>query len=107
MCVSRFAHCVKLMGRDMIGQLHGSVRCAERRLQTWLNTLRQRRRPGHGRWNRRRATRCRTPVSRCSERRGKAGVYNCIVHLKPHHQLDEIGASFRLVTEFGPRHAAA
>jgi predicted component of type VI protein secretion system len=39
------------------------------------------------------------------ERRGYAGVYNCTVHLKPHHQLDDIGASFRLVTEFAPRNA--
>jgi type VI secretion system protein ImpD/type VI secretion system protein ImpC len=40
------------------------------------------------------------------ERRGRPGVYNCTVHLKPHHQLDEVGASFRLVTEFAPRNTA-
>jgi type VI secretion system protein ImpD/type VI secretion system protein ImpC len=34
-------------------------------------------------------------------------VYNCTVHLKPHHQLDEVGASFRLVTEFSQRNATA
>ena len=39
------------------------------------------------------------------DRRGAPGVYNCTVHLKPHHQLDEVGASFRLVTEFSQRNA--
>jgi predicted component of type VI protein secretion system len=34
-------------------------------------------------------------------------VYSCTVHLVPHHQLDEIGATFRLVTEFSQREAAA
>jgi type VI secretion system ImpC/EvpB family protein len=104
MCVSRFAHCVKLMGRDMIGSYMepGDV---ETRLQRWLNQYIS----GGGLANADVTARYPLQDARVEvqERRGKPGVYNCIVHLKPHHQLDEIGASFRLVTEFAPRHAAA
>jgi predicted component of type VI protein secretion system len=30
---------------------------------------------------------------------GKPGVYGCIIQLQPHFQLDDIAASFRLMTE--------
>lgn len=104
MCVSRFAHCVKLMGRDMIGS-YMDPSDVQNRLQTWLNRFVS----GGGLATAEVTARYPLQDARVEvqERRGKAGVYNCIVHLKPHHQLDEIGASFRLVTEFAPRHAAA
>jgi hypothetical protein len=35
LCVSRFAHCVKMMGRDMVGSFK-TPQEIERRLQTWL-----------------------------------------------------------------------
>jgi type VI secretion system protein ImpD/type VI secretion system protein ImpC len=104
LCVSRFAHCVKLMGRDMTGSFLDPSEVQER-LQQWLNgfiggtglaTL---------------DSTARYPLQDAQvevrERRGSPGVYNCTVHLKPHHQLDEVGASFRLVTEFSQRNANA
>lgn len=103
MCVSRFAHCVKLMCRDMTGSFAdpGDV---QQRLQRWLNLYIS----GGGLANAEVTARYPLQDARVEvqERRGRPGVYNCVVHLKPHHQLDEIGASFRLVTEFAPRHAA-
>lgn len=103
LCVSRFAHCVKLMGRDMIGSFLDPSD-VEKRLQRWLNgfvsgglnTL-----EGTAQYPLREA---RVEVR---ERRGVAGAYNCTVHLRPHHQLDDVGASFRLVTEFAAHSAAA
>lgn len=103
LCVSRFAHCVKLMGRDMLGS-YLDPNDVELRLQKWLNKFVS----GSGVDSA--DVTARYPLQEAQvevrERRGKPGVYNCIVHLKPHHQLDEVGASFRLVTEFAPRHTA-
>ncbi len=104
LCVSRFAHCVKLMGRDMIGSYTEVVE-VETRLQRWLNGFIS----GIGSGGAEVTAKYPLLDARVEvrERPSRPGVYNCTVHLKPHHQLDEIGASFRLVTEFGPRRAAA
>lgn len=104
LCVSRFAHCVKLMGRDMTGS-YADVNEVESRLQLWLNRFVS----GGGLASADVTARYPLQEARVEvrEHRGKPGVYNCTVHLKPHHQLDEVGASFRLVTEFAPRNATA
>jgi type VI secretion system protein ImpD/type VI secretion system protein ImpC len=95
---------VKLMGRDMIGSYLDPSE-VESRLQLWLNKF-----IGGGSLANAEVT-ARYPLQEARvevrENRGRPGIYNCTVHLKPHHQLDEIGASFRLVTEFAPRQAAA
>lgn len=102
LCVSRFAHCVKLMGRDMTGSFLDPVD-VQLRLQKWLNGF-----VGGSGLATFEST-ARYPLLEAAvevrERRGAPGVYNCTVHLKPHHQLDEVGASFRLVTEFSQRNA--
>jgi type VI secretion system protein ImpD/type VI secretion system protein ImpC len=104
LCVSRFAHCVKMMGRDMVGSFLDPEE-VQLRLQTWLNGFIS------GGGLRSPEVTARYPLQEARvevrERRGAPGVYNCTVHLMPHHQLDDIGASFRLVTEFTQRHAHA
>ena len=104
LCVSRFAHCVKLMGRDMVGSFLDPSD-VQTRLQRWLNGF-----VSGGALASQAAT-AKFPLLEARvevrERRGSPGVYNCTVHLKPQHQLDDIGASFRLVTEFGQHNAAA
>jgi type VI secretion system ImpC/EvpB family protein len=104
LCVSRFAHCVKIMGRDMVGS-YTEVTEVESRLQRWLNGFVS----GIGSGGAEVTAKFPLLEARVEvrERPSRPGVYNCIVHLKPHHQLDEVGASFRLVTEFLPRQAAA
>lgn len=104
LCVSRFAHCVKLMGRDMTGSFL-DPNDVEKRLQKWLDRYIG----GSGLSSPEVTARYPLQEARVEvrERLGRPGVYNCTVHLKPHHQLDEIGASFRLVTEFAPRNATA
>jgi len=104
LCVSRFAHCVKVMGRDMIGSFMDPSD-VESRLQKWLDGF------VSGGTILDPDMTARFPLLdarvEVRERRGHPGVFNCIVHLRPQHQLDDVGASFRLVTEFAPRRAAA
>ena len=104
LCVSRFAHCVKMMGRDMLGSFLDPAD-VQSRLQNWLNGF-----ISGGGMNSLETT-AKYPLLEAKvevrERRGYAGVYNCSVHLRPHHQLDDVGASFRLVTEFAPGGATA
>lgn len=104
LCVSRFAHCVKLMGRDMVG----SFKTAEE-MEGQL-----------GRWFRKfvnasssAATEsgARYPLREAKievrERADRPGVFGCTIQLQPHYQLDEVGAAFRLVTDFQAPRAAA
>ena len=104
LCVSRFAHIVKLMGRDMIGA-NREAPDIEFELQRWLNRYVS----GLGSGGAEITAKYPLQEARVEvrEKRGKPGVYGCTVHLRPHHQLDEVGAAFRLVTEFTPRRAAA
>jgi type VI secretion system protein ImpD/type VI secretion system protein ImpC len=95
-CVSRFAHYVKIMGRDMTGAYQTPAEI-QRRLHDWLmrfttsNT-------GAGP-----ETMARYPLRDASvtvgEVPGKPGVFSCTVQLQPHFQLDDVAVSFRLMTE--------
>jgi len=40
------------------------------------------------------------------EQPGRPGVFGCVVHLQPHFQLDDVSASFRLVTDLTAPRAA-
>jgi type VI secretion system ImpC/EvpB family protein len=104
LCVSRFAHCVKLMGREMVGSFLEPSE-VENRLQRWLNKFISG--IGSGGFE----VTAKYPLQQArvevNEKRGRPGVYSCTVHLMPNHQLDEVGASFRFVTEFAPRQSAA
>lgn len=104
LCVSRFAHIVKLMGRDMVGAFM-SADDVESRLQQWLNKHISGLIGGN-------EVAARYPLRDAKvevrERPGRPGSYGCTVLLQPHYQLDEVGASFRLVTDLSaPRAAAA
>jgi type VI secretion system protein ImpD/type VI secretion system protein ImpC len=104
LCVSRFAHCIKLMGRDMVGS-NREAEDVEAELQKWLGRFIS----GLGSGGAEVTAKYPLLEARVEvrERRGRPGVYGCTIHLRPHHQLDEVGAAFRLVTEFAPRRAAA
>jgi type VI secretion system protein ImpD/type VI secretion system protein ImpC len=95
-CVSRFAHYVKVMGRDMVGSLQ-TAQEIQKKLQTWLLKFStSATSPGPD-------TMAKYPLRGASvvinEVPGKPGVYGCIIQLQPHFQLDDIAASFRLMTE--------
>jgi type VI secretion system protein ImpD/type VI secretion system protein ImpC len=94
--VSRFAHYLKMLGREAVGsfQTAGEI---ERRLQTWLsNYVNSNPRGGSD-------MRARYPLVSgqvtVAERPGKPGVFGCTILLRPSFQLDDVSATFRLVTE--------
>ncbi len=103
LCVSRFAHCVKLMGRDMVGSFK-TADDIQRRLQKWLQGFTNVS-TGIGDGGARYPLRdARVEVR---EKPGQPGVYGCTILLQPHYQLDEVGASFRLVTDLQAARQAA
>lgn len=103
LCVSRFAHVLKLMGRDMIGSFAGPDE-VELRLQKWLNRHVSGLAGGGDVAARYPLRDARVEVR---ERPGRPGIYGCTIHLQPQYQLDEVGATFRLVTELRAPRAAA
>jgi type VI secretion system protein ImpD/type VI secretion system protein ImpC len=95
-CVSRFAHYIKIMGRDMVGSFKSSDEI-QRHLQNWLMRFASASSsPGA-------ETLAKYPLRGAAvtiaEIPGKPGVYGCVIQLQPHFQLDDIAASFRLMTE--------
>jgi type VI secretion system protein ImpD len=104
LCVSRFAHYIKLLGRQFIGtmQTADEVQAA---LSTWLFdyvTSSDDASPD---------ARARFPLRdakvEVKELPGRAGVYSCVLFLRPHFQLDDIATGFRLVTQLAPAATAA
>jgi len=95
-CVSRFAHYIKVMGRDMVGSFQ-TADGIQRHLQTWLM------RYASANVSAGTDTMAKYPLRDAqvtiSETPGKPGVFGCVIQLQPHFQLDDIAASFRLMTE--------
>jgi type VI secretion system ImpC/EvpB family protein len=100
LCAARFAHHVKMKGRQMVGSFRTAGEI-ERSLQAWLLQYVNANLSGGG------DTRARFPLvnGRVSvqELPGKPGTFGCVMHLQPHHQLDDVSASFQLATELGGR----
>jgi len=96
LCVSRFAHYVKVIGRDMVGSFKTAEE-VEAQLQAWLTEY------VNTSLSAGPEMRARYPLvgARVTvrERPGRPGVYGCVIQLQPHYQLDDVTASFRLVTE--------
>ncbi|SDB68240.1 type VI secretion system contractile sheath large subunit [Belnapia rosea] len=104
LCVSRFAHCVKMMGRDMVGSFK-TPQEIERRLQTWLMQYTSTTSGAAGESGARQPLRSSRVEVR--EKPGQPGVFGCTILMQPHFQLDEVGAAFRLVTDLSAPRAAA
>ena len=103
LCVSRFAHYLKVIGREWIGSLKSAEEC-ERKLQTWLYGYCS---AGD---NLSFELKARHPLQdgRVSLREipGSPGAYECSAWLKPHLQLDQAVAEFQLTTTLqGVHHA--
>jgi type VI secretion system protein ImpD/type VI secretion system protein ImpC len=100
LCASRFAHHLKMKGRQMVGSFKTSNEI-ERSLQTWLTQYVNANLSSSG------EGRARFPLvaGRVSvnELPGKPGSFGCVVHLQPHYQLDDVAATFQLVTDLGGR----
>lgn len=96
LCASRFAHYVKTIGRDRIGSF-ATATDFEEHLRQWLRSYCVANDDASN------AVKVRYPLRdadvQVRDVAGRPGTFGCILHLKPHFQLDEIQASFRLVTE--------
>jgi type VI secretion system protein ImpD/type VI secretion system protein ImpC len=96
LCASRFAHFVKIIGRNMVGAFKTASEI-ERELRDWLSGYVNTNLAGGP------ETRARFPLVSANvsvrERPGRPGVFGCTVLLQPHFQLDDVSATFRLVTD--------
>ncbi len=104
LCVSRFAHYIKVMARDLVGSFKTADEI-ERRLQDWLRGY------INSNVNAGPDTRARSPLLNgkieVREVPGKTGVFGCIIQLQPHFQLEDLATTFRLTTDFNANRRAA
>ncbi|MFI4874875.1 MAG: type VI secretion system contractile sheath large subunit [Blastopirellula sp. JB062] len=96
LCVSRFAHYLKVMARDKIGS-NLEVDEAERWLNSWIsNYVCDPTTAGD-------ETKAKCPLAdarvEVREVKGKPGWYEAVAWLRPHFQLETLEASMRLVAE--------
>lgn len=103
LCVSRFAHFLKVIVRDKVGVFQTPAECQDA-LQRWLL--------GYclGNDGASMEQKARYPLREgrveVGETPGNPGVFTCTIHLRPHFQLDHIVSSFRLVTKLSNQVAA-
>jgi type VI secretion system protein ImpC len=97
LCVSRFAHCLKIMARDKVGSF------AERdEMELWLNNwINNYVHPSPQ--NAGPEAKAKQPLAAASvtvtEVKGKPGWFQAVAHLRPHFQLEGLSTSMRLVAE--------
>jgi type VI secretion system protein ImpD len=96
LCASRFAHYLKVIGREKIGSLATAANL-QRYLDNWLQDY------CVGQDDVSQDVKARYPLREAAVQVrdivGRPGSFGCVVHLRPHFQLDEIHTAFRLVTE--------
>jgi type VI secretion system protein ImpC len=97
MCVSRFAHYLKVMARDKIGSFMEVKDC-----EKWLNEWIMNYVLGNPESSSDEA-KARAPLAAASvevkEVKGKPGWYEAVAYLRPHFQLEALTTSMRLVAE--------
>jgi type VI secretion system protein ImpD len=99
LCVSRFAHYVKVISRDKVGSFKSAGDC-EGYLRKWLTNF------VTSNENASMEQKAKHPLREAQvkirEVPDKPGTYMCVVHLRPHFQLDQLVSSVKLVTELAP-----
>jgi type VI secretion system protein ImpC len=101
LCVSRFAHYLKVMARDKIGTLMTPEEC-QRWLNDWINQYVLANPDGVGE-----ETKAKSPLRDAKVEvraiRDRPGWYKAVAWLQPHYQLQGLTASLRLVAEVPPK----
>ncbi|WEX08239.1 type VI secretion system contractile sheath large subunit [Chelativorans sp. AA-79] len=99
LCASRFSHYLKVIMRDEIGQLADAA-SIQRKLEAWLSNYTL------GNDDADLSLRARYPLRSAGievrEMPGKPGTFSCTLRLQPHFQLDDVSASFHLISETVP-----
>jgi type VI secretion system protein ImpC len=97
LCVSRFAHYLKVMARDKIGSFMEVGDC-QRWLNNWIGNYVVSNPESAGE-----QTKAQQPLSEArvevKEVKGKPGWYQAVAYLRPHFQLETLTTSMRLVAE--------
>jgi type VI secretion system ImpC/EvpB family protein len=103
LCVSRFAHYLKVIMRDRVGAFT-SPGDVERLLAQWLMNY------VAGNEDASPETKAKYPLRdgrvQVWEVPGKPGTYRCTIFLHPHFQLDQLSAGIRLTTQLSTRPTA-
>jgi type VI secretion system protein ImpC len=97
LCVSRFAHYLKVMARDKIGSFM-EVKDCERWLNDWIQNFVLPNPESAGE-----ESKAKKPLADAKvevrEVPGKPGYYEAVAYLRPHFQLEALSTSMRLVAE--------
>lgn len=96
LCGSRVAHYIKVIIRDKVGSFLSAAEC-ERYLQGWLHRYTTGREDLD--WEEQARYPLRESQVEVSDIPGKPGQYRCVIHLRPHYQLDNMVSELELVTE--------
>lgn len=103
LCISRFAHAIKVIGRDRTGSFATAEEC-ETMLQKWLSDY-VTANPSAGI-----ELKIKYPLREgrvtVKELPGRPGTFKMEVYLRPHLQLDELSTGIRLTTEIATARAA-
>lgn len=96
LCAARFGHYIKVIGREKVGSVVSAEEC-QRIFQNWLNQYTTASEAGSE------SLKAKYPLGesnvKISQVPGRIGIFNCIIHLKPHFQLDQLISSIQIVTE--------
>lgn len=98
-CGSRIAHYIKIMVRDKIGAFISAAECEEY-LRNWLYGYTTGREDYD--WEDQARYPLRAAEVQVKEHPMRTGYYACVIHLKPHYQLDNMVSDLELVTELAP-----
>lgn len=96
LCGSRIAHYIKVMIRDKVGSFVTANEC-EDFLRDWLFKYTTGR--DDLEWEEQARYPLKEAAVQVKEHPSKSGNYLCVIHLKPHYQLDQMVSELELVTE--------
>ena len=96
LCGSRIAHYIKVIIRDKIGSFLTAKEC-EDYLRDWLFKYTTGREDLE--WEEQARYPLKEAAVQVKEHPSKPGSYLCVIHLKPHYQLDQMVSELELVTE--------
>lgn len=96
LCGSRIAHYIKVIIRDKVGSLITADEC-EDYLRNWLFKYTTGREDLD--WEEQARYPLREAAVQVREHPGKPGQFVCVMHLRPHYQLDNMVSELELVTE--------
>ena len=100
LCVSRFAHYIKVLARDRVGSVSTPEQC-QAWIEDWLRGYIM------GNDDASVEMKARYPLRdgrvQVVEPPGRPGHFECVIHLQPHFQFEQAVASFRLTTRVAAR----